>query len=231
MVELRESGQIMTDMTRHRMLNKVPEFKTILYTWRERLPNKWDGLKDWDDIFCWRAEVFRTVADTFASIEQSSLACLHDTPWTVIKLAHTARKQGLHEVSLTSLSKLYTVATMDVQDAFQKLREQIIICHKSPAEHRGGLNIINNTNLDYFNAKQKAELFRLKGLFLSSLGAKQDANHAYSHAMQIAGDFGKGWFSWAQYCDAIFAEQTKVHCAAQAMACYLQVRVPAWEDG
>lgn len=36
---------------------KPPELKATLYTWRERLPNKWDSLKEWDDIFSWRTEV------------------------------------------------------------------------------------------------------------------------------------------------------------------------------
>ncbi|CAM9242622.1 unnamed protein product [Chrysoparadoxa australica] len=245
LVELRESGQLMVEVLNYSQQRTLPalvtflvcsalpsptpyaDFKSVLGTWRERLPNKWDNLSIWDDIFCWRTEVFQVIANSFSWGDAGSLACLHDTPWTVITQAHIARKQGLREVSLNSLSKLYAVATMDVQDAFEKLRQaflfgQIIICHSSPSEHRGGLNIINNTNLDYFNSQQKAELFRLKAMFLSSLGAKQDANHAYSHAMQVCGGYGKGWLSWARYCDAIFAEQIKVHCAAQAMACYLQ---------
>ena len=45
--------------------------------------------------------------------------------------------------------------------------------------------MINNTNLEFFNSKQKAELFRLKGVFMTSLGAKQEANNAYSHAVQV----------------------------------------------
>lgn len=76
MVELRETGNIMTDMARmissgspaangskmnSNMVSgsnkKPPELKATLYTWRERLPNKWDALKEWDDIFCWRTEV------------------------------------------------------------------------------------------------------------------------------------------------------------------------------
>lgn len=77
MVELRETGNIMTDMARmmstgNQAANgnkmngnmgggashkKPPELKATLYTWRERLPNKWDALKEWDDIFCWRTEV------------------------------------------------------------------------------------------------------------------------------------------------------------------------------
>lgn len=82
MVELRETGNIMADMARmmitsgtngQKMNNggvlttaaqkKPPELKATLYTWRERLPNKWDALKDWDDIFCWRTEVGSCAGD------------------------------------------------------------------------------------------------------------------------------------------------------------------------
>lgn len=60
-------------------------------------------------------KVFRIITSNFADVDPGLLASLHDTPWTMIKLAHTARKQGLTEVCLNSLSKLYSVATMDVQ--------------------------------------------------------------------------------------------------------------------
>ena len=60
-------------------------------------------------------QVFRIITSNFADVDSGLLASLHDTPWTMIKLAHTARKQGLTEVCLNSLSKLYSVATMDVQ--------------------------------------------------------------------------------------------------------------------
>lgn len=72
------------------------------------------------------------------------------------------------------------------QDAFHKLREQIILCQQEPRQQRGGLNMINSTNLEFFNSKQKAELFRLKGIFLTSPGAKQEANNAYSQAVQVS---------------------------------------------
>ncbi len=221
LVELRESSHVV-EVSRPSDQQTLPDFKSILATWRERRPNRWDKLRHWDDIFCWRMEVFMIIMNSFKFSDPGALACLHDNSWTVIKRAHVARKQGLYEVCLNSLRKLYAVATMDVQDAFEKLREQIILCLSNSSEEHGGLNIINNTNLDYFNAQQKAELFRLKGMFLSKLGANQDANHAYSHAMQICGDYGKGWLSWAKYCDSIYAEQMDVQAAGQAVACYLQ---------
>ena len=100
---------------------------------------------------------------------------------------------------------------MDVADAYSKLREQIIMCHPSsrkanvtdPAATqsslRGGLNLVNSTNLEYFNDTQKAELFRLKGTFLQSLDRQPEANQAYSNAAQIGGDYGKNWYTWGEY--------------------------------
>ena len=64
-------------------------------------------------------QVFRIITANFADVDPGLLASLHDTPWTMIKLAHTARKQGLTEVCLNSLGKLYSVATMDVQVKLQ----------------------------------------------------------------------------------------------------------------
>lgn len=39
-----------------------------------------------------------------------------------------------------------------------------------PAERMAGLNLLNNTNLDYFQPPHQAEIFRLKGLFLDVMG-------------------------------------------------------------
>lgn len=200
----------------------LPDFKNILSTWRERLPNKWDSILLWDDILAWRCHMFSIVMGAFSGVDPSQLVCMHDQPWSIIKLASIARKQGLHEVSLCSLAKLYSVNTMDVQDAFSKLREQVIICYQKPTELRSGLNIINNTNLDYFNPVQKAELFRLKGLFLDSLGGKNEANQSFSYCLSICDNYSKGWLSWGKYCDKLFLNQKQIEFAVQAMACYLQ---------
>ena len=113
---------------------------------------------------------------------------------------------------------------MDVQDVFEKLREQIIICYESPSEQRNGLSMINNTNLDYFSPHQKAELFTLKAQFLRGLApASGEINRCFSHALAICDSYGQGWADWAEYCDSQFDQKpTELHYAVQAMACYLQ---------
>lgn len=168
LVELRESGQIMIEVSNHTKFRTFPDLKNILQTWRERQPNEWDSLTVYDDLFVWRSHMFAAIQSNFHYSDPSNLAALHDRPWTILKLSRIARKQKVPEVCLQSLSKLYAVNTMDVQDAFSKLREQIVTCIGGGSEEgagqealaRGGLNIINNTNLDFFSSQQKAELFR-----------------------------------------------------------------------
>ncbi|KAI9995811.1 hypothetical protein PInf_012879 [Phytophthora infestans] len=109
-VEVKESIQMMEDIKSASAQHaSLPNLKPSINTWRERLPNKWEPILLWDDILTWRSHMFQVVKTT---------------PWSVIKLAHTARKQRLPDVCLGALAKLYSVPAMDVQDAFSKLREQ-----------------------------------------------------------------------------------------------------------
>ena len=82
---------------------------------------------------------------------------------------------------------------MDVGDAFLKLREQIVAYQNGSDDFlKGGLNLVNSTNLSFFDARQKAELFRLKGYFLRSLNDEPKAHQAYCHAVQISPTYARG---------------------------------------
>lgn len=221
-VEVKESVQIMTDIKQASQTHTLPNLKPSINTWRERLPNKWEPILLWDDILTWRSHMFQVVKSTFSWSDAQMLACMHDSPWSVIKLAHTARKQHLPDVCLGALSKLYSVPAMDVQDAFSKLREQVSICYESSTEYSGGLSILNNTNLDYFTLRQKAEMFRLKGLFFEAMGNLKEANQTFSHCLQICDSYGKGWLSWGHYCYRLFLGRKDLSFASQTIACYLQ---------
>lgn len=98
-----------------------------------------------------------------------------------------------------------TDSTMDVSDAFSKLREQIL-CYDNPdsdTERSGGLNLVNATNLSYFQPLQKSELFRLKAHFLESLGGRSKANRTYCHSVQICPSYSRAWASWGGLCTVL----------------------------
>ena len=135
---------------------------------------------------------------------------LHDTAWSIIKLAHVARKQDLPDTALATLNRLNEDTLHDVEDNFAKLRESICLTYNIHDLRVGGSNLISTADLQFFTPQQKSELFRLKGKFKTAVGLKQDANYAFSTAMQICGNYGKGWFTWAKYCDTIYVEQVLI---------------------
>ena len=94
---------------------------------------------------------------------------------------------------------------MDVSDAFFKLREQVMAYNNADneLERTGGLNLINTTNLSFFDASQKSELFRLKAMFLSSLRRTSKSNQAYCHSVQICPSHAKAWTSWGGLCSSL----------------------------
>lgn len=174
----------------------------LFSAWRHRLPNDYDKLTVWDDIFTWREQMFKAITKNFHWSEPNTLATLHDRPWTAIRIAKTARKQGDRDVALLLLNKLTESRSMDVIDAFLKLREQILGYDNpsSDLERTGGLNLINTTNLSYFDAPQKSELFRLKAIFLASLGLRSKSNQAFCHSVQICPSHARAWMSWGGLC-------------------------------
>ncbi|ERN04635.1 hypothetical protein AMTR_s00268p00016240 [Amborella trichopoda] len=186
------------------------DLKDILETWRLRIPNEWDNLSVWYDLLQWRNEMYNTVIDAFKDFTTTNPQ-LHqlgyrDKAWNVNKLARIARKQGLYDVCVTILEKMYGHLTMEVQEAFVKIREQAKAYLEMKEEWTSGLNLINGTNLEYFPVKHKAEIFRLKGDFLLKLNDGEAANQAYSNALTLYKHLPKGWISWGNYCDQVYKE-------------------------
>lgn len=244
LVEFRESGQIMVETVNHSNRRTLPDLQNLLSAWRHRLPNDYDNIADWDDVIAWRTHMFSSITSNFQWSEAGTLSTLHDRPWTVIRMAKTARKQGMRDVAMLSLSRI-TDSSMDVSDAFSKLREQILTFNnpESDLERTGGLNLVNSTNLSFFDPSQKSELFRLKAQFLSSLGGRSKANQAYCHAVQVCPSYARAWVSWGGLCSSLgrlaekqqHEQQTEVsgdkenpnakkvaQYLAQAMGCYLE---------
>ena len=203
----------------------APDMKTLLSTWRERMPNQHESMVVWNDLLTWRLHVFDLIIKK-SQWENAFRAQLHDAAWTVITLARRARQKGLYSLALTKLHKLATVSKMDVQDAFEKLREQILLYfnwHTDKPGRIGGLNFVNQTNLIYFTDQQKAELFRLKGKFQASLNNPDAANMAFSRGLQTSSEYSEAWLSWGKYLDEQYEKSDgRTELGRQAMCCFLK---------
>ncbi len=232
--ELKDSAHIIKEINNNNKNQAVTDIKSILNTWRDRLPNKWDDILVWNDLLTWRQHVFSLV--NTALLEVNTAAAFighHETAWTINKFSHIARKHNLVEVCLNSLSKIYTLPNIEIPDAFVKLREQVKCYFQLPTTHyRTGLDIINSTNLDYFGPQQKAEFFQLKGEFLSNMGLNEEAHAAFSTAVSLYDSLAKAWVSWGMFCDHQYSSSATEHSGADAedrlvwaeyaINCYLQ---------
>jgi hypothetical protein len=162
-----------------------PDLKPVLGTWRERLPNVWEGLPVWDNILTWRHHVFNATVDRLTSFLLGDLSAeegsdLHDATWTVIKVADTARKLDLPGVCALTLSRLMEVTSLDLHDAFAKARQQMIVALPAAKQGvypgskravlRGALSLLNCTDMGLFEGDQRAELLRMKGMYWAELG-------------------------------------------------------------
>ncbi|CAH9105798.1 unnamed protein product [Cuscuta europaea] len=236
LVEVQESSRIIVDIGNG---NKIPgnavvgvhgaayaDLKDILETWRLRTPNEWDNLSVWYDLFQWRNEMYNAVIDAFKDFGSTNSQLHHlgyrDKAWNVNRLAHIARKQGLYDVCVSILEKLYGHSTMEVQEAFVKIREQAKAYLEMKGELTSGLNLINSTNLEYFSIKHKAEIYRLKADFLLKLNDCEGANLSYSNAISLFKNLPKGWISWGNFCHMAYKDAHEEIWLEYAVSCFLQ---------
>jgi transformation/transcription domain-associated protein len=236
LVELHDASVICASLaqTNERNLDtKSAELKLLLGTWRDRLPNVWDDINAWQDLVTWRQHIFQMINSTYlallppqtTNVASNSYAYrgYHETAWIINRFAHVARKHQLPEVCISQLSRIYTLPNIEIQEAFLKLREQAKCHYQNKSELNSGLDVINNTNLNYFGSQQKAEFFTLKGMFLAKLNKKPEANEAFGIALYYDLRLPKAWAEWGQYSDQLFKEDpTDLELANNAVSCYLE---------
>ncbi|EER27620.1 Phosphatidylinositol 3- and 4-kinase family protein [Coccidioides posadasii C735 delta SOWgp] len=236
LVELHDASVICSSLnqTNERNLDtKSAELKLLLGTWRDRLPNVWDDINAWQDLVTWRQHIFQLINQTYLSLlppQTNNVASnsyayrgYHETAWIINRFAHVARKHQMPEVCINQLSRIYTLPNIEIQEAFLKLREQAKCHYQNPKELNSGLDVINNTNLNYFGAQQKAEFFTLKGMFLAKLSHVNEANDAFGVALYYDLRLPKAWAEWGQYSDQRFkADPSDMELGSNAMSCYLE---------
>lgn len=181
-VELLESWRIMMEFTVQGGLGaQYQELKDICDTWKLRTPNEWEPVRWWSDVLMWRNQVYNMTIRQFSSL-QTAAPTLHqmgyrDKAWSVNRLGHVARLHNLPEACVHIINTLYGFNAMEVQEAFVKVQEQAKAYMLRPAEHLHGLNLINSTNMDYFQPAHQAEMICLKAQFLHLLHEPEPGAH------------------------------------------------------
>lgn len=235
LVELHDASVICQSLAQTNATNldvKSQELKVLLSTWRDRLPNLWDDINAWQDLVTWRQHIFQLINGTYLALLPNSgggatgsyaYRGYHETAWIINRFAHVARKHQMPDVCITQLGRIYTLPNIEIQEAFLKLREQAKCHYQNRSELTSGLDVINNTNLNYFGPQQKAEFYTLKGMFLSKLNQKDEAQDAFGTALFFDIKLPKAWAEWGRYSDHLLVEDPgNIEIASNALSCYLE---------
>ncbi|XP_030876418.1 transformation/transcription domain-associated protein [Leptonychotes weddellii] len=192
-IELQEAAQINAGLqpTNLGRNNSLHDMKTVVKTWRNRLPIVSDDLSHWSSVFMWRQHHYQG-KPTWSGMHSSSIVTayenssqhdpssnnamlgVHASASAIIQYGKIARKQGLVNVALDILSRIHTIPTVPIVDCFQKIRQQVK-CYLQLAGVMGknecmqGLEVIESTNLKYFTKEMTAEFYALKGMFLAQI--------------------------------------------------------------
>uniref|UniRef100_A0A8B9KEE7 Transformation/transcription domain-associated protein n=1 Tax=Astyanax mexicanus TaxID=7994 RepID=A0A8B9KEE7_ASTMX len=247
-IELQEAAQINAGLQPANLgrNTSLHDMKTVVKTWRNRLPIVSDDLSHWSSIFMWRQHHYQgiptatldqhLILDSIVSAYENNtqhdpntnnaMLGVHASASAIIQYGKIARKQGLVNVALDILSRIHTIPTVPIVDCFQKIRQQVK-CYLQLAGVMGknecmqGLEVIESTNLKYFTKEMTAEFYALKGMFLAQINKSEEANKAFSAAVQMHDVLVKAWAMWGDYLENIFVKDRQLHLGVSAITCYL----------
>ncbi|XP_014255602.1 transformation/transcription domain-associated protein [Cimex lectularius] len=234
-MELQEACQIHQGMLQHERTNSLHDMKTIVKTWRNRIPIIADDLSHWSDVFTWRQHHYQFIASNYdAQHDQGvnrSIFGVHDSCQAIIHFGKIARKQNLTGVCQDSLSRIYTIPTVPVVDCFQNIRQQVK-CYLQMASQSGqsgqkelqeGLKVVELTELRYFTKEMTSECYALKGMLLSQIGRVDEASKAFSAAVQLHDTLVKAWALWGDFIESQFTKSSNpdITMGISAITCFL----------
>uniref|UniRef100_A0A8C7T076 Transformation/transcription domain-associated protein n=1 Tax=Oncorhynchus mykiss TaxID=8022 RepID=A0A8C7T076_ONCMY len=239
-IELQEAAQINAGLQPANLgrNTSLHDMKTVVKTWRNRLPIVSDDLSHWSSIFMWRQHHYQGRTHTYPIVTayetntqhdpntSNAMLGVHASASAIIQYGKIGRKQGLVNVSLDILSRIHTIPTVPIIDCFQKIRQQVK-CYLQLAGVMGknecmqGLEVIESTNLKYFTKEMTAEFYALKGMFLAQINKSEEANKAFSAAVQMHDVLVKAWAMWGDYLENIFVKERQLHLGVSALTCYL----------
>ncbi|MEJ1281789.1 transformation/transcription domain-associated protein [Cricetulus griseus] len=233
-IELQEAAQINAGLqpTNLGRNNSLHDMKTVVKTWRNRLPIVSDDLSHWSSVFMWRQHHYQAIVTAYENSSHhdpssnNAMLGVHASASAIIQYGKIARKQGLVNVALDILSRIHTIPTVPIVDCFQKIRQQVK-CYLQLAGVMGknecmqGLEVIESTNLKYFTKEMTAEFYALKGMFLAQINKSEEANKAFSAAVQMHDVLVKAWAMWGDYLESIFVKERQLHLGVSAITCYL----------
>nr|CAH7738958.1 unnamed protein product [Callosobruchus chinensis] len=229
-MELQEAYQIHKGL-KQGYQNSLHDMKAIVKTWRNRLPVIADDLSHWNDIFTWRQHHYQVIVNHYESNRDStstnSMLGVHASAQSIIHFGKIARKHKQTSVCLDTLNKIYSISSVPIVDCFQKVRQQVK-CYLQMASMNDknglseGLEVLSSIKMQCFQKEMNAEFYALKGMMYHLSNKSDEANKAFSAAVQMHDTSIKAWALYGDYLEQVFTRDPRqINLGVNAMACFL----------
>jgi len=209
--QLQQQYQHYQQQKQHDLVGMLQSLKGVFNVWEQRLPNVWEDVMFWNDIFVWRQMVLNESHRCLTAVYQQHQQQLQQfignnemflqqqyLGWHIASLADVYLKHDLPDVCLYILIRINKLKNIKISEAHRKLRDHVK-CELSLGNPRQAFEVLQKINLSLFDQQNTADFMRLKGVLYSQLKHPEEANYCFSTAAQTCPMSTSAWSSWAKF--------------------------------
>ncbi|VDN95889.1 unnamed protein product [Rodentolepis nana] len=192
------------------MSQSMYDSKSIFRSWQSRGPLISDDLSFWNDLLIWRQIVVESLINSGAyshkyTHERNTLiaSCHRERAMAMLQIAKGFRKMGHLGCAQNILSDYRTTGLVPL---FEKTRQEIKIklADTSKESRLEGCDLLEKTNIQQYDKREKALFFAYKALFLSGFFKGDDATRNFGYAIQMNDNIHQVWSMFGDFLESVY---------------------------
>ncbi|CAH8662146.1 unnamed protein product [Heterobilharzia americana] len=187
------------------------DYKTVFRAWQSRPCAIGDDLGFWHDLFSWRQVIEECMISCHPfsqkpkSESNNLLAlCQRELALSQLNLARGARKCRFPSIAQQHLDR-YT--RMNLPPLFEKTKQEIKLklADLRKDELLEGLELMEKTNIQQFEKKDRAKFFCYKAVFFSHFNKGDEATKNFGYATQMQDNLHKVWSIYGDFLENVYS--------------------------
>ncbi|KAK4475316.1 hypothetical protein MN116_002383 [Schistosoma mekongi] len=187
------------------------DYKTVFKAWQSRPCSIGDDLGFWHDLFSWRQVVEECIISCHPFLqklksENANLLglCQRELALSQLQLARGARKCRFPSIAQQHLDRY---ARMNLPPLFEKTKQEIKLklTDLRRDELLEGLELMEKTNIQQFEKKDRAKFFCYKAVFFSYFNKGDEATKNFGYATQMQDNLHKVWSIYGDFLENVYS--------------------------
>ncbi|CAH8511956.1 unnamed protein product, partial [Dicrocoelium dendriticum] len=187
------------------------DYKTVFKSWQSRHPSISDDLGFWHDVYSWRQVVEETIISCHPHMqkfgqERTHLValCERELALSQLQLARGARKHRFPSIAQQHLDRYNR---MNLPPLFEKTKQEVKLkmFELRKDELLEGLELMEKTNIQQYEKKDRAKFFCYKAVFFSHFNKGDEATKNFGYATQMQDNLHKVWSVYGDFLENVYS--------------------------